>query len=77
MNRIASILTALLMFAGALAGFSSCASRALSPRGQANLDRWEEDTVYDPVTKRRYHTQTPPTAQEALYEDSTRELTGD
>ena len=66
-----------LILAGMLLVLSSCATRALNGRGQANLDDWDSSLVYDPVTKRSYHTQTPPTAQEVIHQDSLRPLTED
>jgi hypothetical protein len=36
---------------------SSCASQHVSPRAHSNLESWDRSMVYDPVTKRYYHTQ--------------------
>ena len=48
--------------------FASCAQVPLKDRGQRNLEDWDASMVYDPVTKRTYHTAPVKSAQEAQHD---------
>lgn len=65
MNQRSLILSGIILISLAM---SSCATQPLKGRGEQNLEDWDASMVYDPITKRTYHTAAVKSAQEAQHD---------
>ena len=66
-KKLDPVMSLMVLFAMFIS-LTSCASHVMSSRQKADLEAWQNDTEYDPVTGKSYHRGTPRPVQDVLFD---------